>query len=291
MIRLLAIDVDGTLLNSKKELTAGTRRALELATNAGIHPVIATGRMKTELQPLREQLPMVRYVITCTGAEVLDLQTGETISRDPISAEEMRRLYEKLAGLDILHQVFSEHDGRIHNSAAAVDRLAHYTTPALEKSFRGTHVLERDLDAFVAAYTGSVNKMHMYFGSVADREEAQRRLSGLPYEILSSEEKDLEIMAPGVDKAHGLRQLAQKLGIRQEETAAIGDGDNDAAMLRWAGLGIAMGNASAAARGAADLETADCDHEGLAKAVTEILQRDPYEKQAENIKGKMQIGF
>ena len=278
MIRLIAMDVDGTLLNSRKQLTETTVQALEQAAAAGLQLVIATGRMNTELAALRGQLPMVRYVISCTGAEVLDLHSGETLSRDPLSAEELRMLYGRLSGLDVMHQVFSEHDGKIHNSEADVARLAHFTTPALEPQIRSTHVLERDLDAFVANYRGSVNKMHMFFANAEEKAEGLRRLTGLPYVILSSEANDLEIMAPGVDKGRGLRQLAQKLGIRQEETAAIGDGDNDAAMLRWAGLGIAMGNASAAARGAADLETADCDHEGLANAVAEILKYNQREK-------------
>jgi len=273
-IKLIAMDVDGTLLNSQKQLSARTKAALEQAAAAGIHPVIATGRMKTELEDLQQQLPMVRYAVCCTGAEVVDLQKGEILFRRAIPAEEMRRLYGKLVDLDAMQQVFSEHDGRIHNRAADLDRLAHFGEAALEYNMRKTHVPERDLDAYVASYTGSVNKIHMYFGRAADREEAFRRLHGIPYVLLSSADNDLEIMAAGVDKGLGLQKLAEHLKLTQAQIMAVGDGDNDIAMLRYAGVGVAMGNASAGARAAADRVADDCDHDGLAQVIEELLWSD-----------------
>jgi len=116
-IKLIGIDIDGTLLNKKKELTPGTIEALQAAADQGIHVVISTGRLLSEFRDLVEQLPMMRYTVTCTGTQVIDLQTGRDIFRAGMPAEELQRIYHKLKGFDMMFQAFSDDDGAIHNDA------------------------------------------------------------------------------------------------------------------------------------------------------------------------------
>lgn len=272
-IKLIGIDIDGTLLNSKKELTPGTLDALRQAADRGVEIVISTGRFLSEFPELVEALPMMRYTVTCTGAQVLDLKTGETLARHALTASELKRLYEKLKHLDAMFQVFSDQDGRIHNRASDLRQSERFCGPALAQVLRRTHVAEEDLDAFVAGYTGLTNKIHMFFSEHQAKAQALALLSDEPYALMESADNDLELMAPGVDKGLGLRELAVHLGLDRSQVMAIGDGGNDAAMLRYAGLGVAMGNASPEALAAADQVTATNDEDGAAKAILAVLEQ------------------
>ena len=92
-IKLIAIDIDGTLINSKNQLTQATVDALETAAKAGIHICISTGRPVSECREYIALLPGMRYMVTCTGTQVVDLQTGKDIFRKALSADELRMLY------------------------------------------------------------------------------------------------------------------------------------------------------------------------------------------------------
>lgn len=273
-ISLIALDVDGTLVNSRNRLTAGTLAALEEATQAGVQLVLSTGRMLSECRELLTRLPMIRYAVTCTGAQTFDLQTGETIGRRSLTADELQMLCAMLEDLDVMFQVFDDHDGLIHNDARQLEQAERYFPAGLAGAIRRYHAAEPDLRAYVAAYEGATNKLHMMFGSVRERDTAAARLHGLPYTIVTSCETDLEIMPPGVDKGLGLRQLSEHLGLTPDQVMAIGDGGNDAGMLRFAGLPVAMGNAPADVKALARWITDDNDHDGAAKAIRRVLENE-----------------
>lgn len=270
-IKLIGIDIDGTLLNSKKELTTATVDALQAASDRGIQVAISTGRMLSECTALLKRLPMVRYIVTCTGAQVIDLRTGETLFRQALTAEELRRFYSILRPFDMMIQVFSDVDGLIHNRWKDLDEGERFCSPALIDNFRRTHMAEDDLDQYIADYTGLTNKIHMFFGSTAERDAAWDLVRDEPYEIMDTMPSDLEIMPLGVDKGRGIHALAEHLGVTADETMAIGDGGNDVGMLQYAGRSVAMANASDSAKAAAKYLTASNDEDGVAKAVWEIL--------------------
>ncbi len=273
-IKLIAIDIDGTLLTSDSVLTPGAVAALQAAADRGVQVVISTGRFLSEFTDLLEKLPMVRYAVTCTGAQVLDLRSGETMARHALQAEELRQLYGRLRDLDAMLQIFSDRDGRIHNRSADLARAERFCGPALARLVRRTHAAEADLDAFVAAYRGPTNKIHIFFPARSPKAAALDRLAGTPYTLLESAENDLEIMAPGVDKGLGLRALAERLGLERSQVMAVGDGGNDAAMLRYAGYSVAMGNAGAEARAAARYVTGTNDCDGMAQAIWAMLREE-----------------
>lgn len=272
-IRLIATDVDGTLLNSKTELTPATMEALRDADAHGIQIVIATGRLLTEFTELAEQLSMMRYTVTCTGAQVLDLKTGKDVYRCALTADQMRHLYAILSPLDALFQVFSDHDHRIHNDAAYVARAEQFCGVELARMMRSHHVTEPNLSEFIANYQGITNKVHLFFADPAEKAKAIALLKDEPFDIMDSMPNDLEIMPRGVDKAVGLSHLAAHLGLDRSQIMAMGDGGNDAAMLRYAGLGVAMKNASDEAKAAADQVLAYTnDEDGVARAIEAVLK-------------------
>lgn len=271
-IRLIGIDIDGTLLNSQSRLTPATVTALQRAADHGIQVAFSTGRFITELTDLARQLPMIRYAVTCTGTEVVDLLTGRTLARRAFSNAEHRRLYHLIRPLDSMIQIFSEVDHRIHNSAWELARCERYCSRGLADIMRNCHVAEADLDDFVARYTGQANKIHVFYADRAEKQKAVELLSKEPVFLSESTALDLEAMPLGVDKGVGLRLLAEHLGLEQYQVAAVGDGGNDVAMLRYAALGVAMGNASPEAKAAADLVTGANDHDGLAQFLDQLLE-------------------
>ena len=275
-IKLIGIDIDGTLLNKKKELTAANIEALQAAADHGIHVVISTGRLLSEFRDLVEQLPMMRYTVTCTGCQVIDLQEGRDIFRQGMPASELQRIYRKLKGFDMMFQAFSDDDGSIHNDAWVLENAHLYSPRALARIMQATHIPEPDFDGYIDRYTGMTNKIHIFFRTVEERDRAWKLVENEPYAIMSSTTNDLELMPHGVDKGLGLRKLADHLGLDVSEIMAIGDGGNDVDMLRQAGLGVAMANASAEAKAAADHVLAySNDQDGVAKAVWAILRKEP----------------
>ncbi len=271
-IKLIGVDIDGTLLNSQKALTPATREAIAQASRQGVEVVISTGRFLSEYQALLAELPTMTYTVSCTGAQVLNLCTGETLFRRGLTAPELRRLYGKIRDLDAMPQIFSDKDGKIHNRARDLAQAERFCGSALVPLLQATHVPEEDLDAFVSAYTGMTNKIHIFFPDEDNLQEARRRLSDEPYTLLSSGNDDLEVMARGVDKGLGMQMLAEHLGLSRQEVMTIGDGDNDIAMLRYAGLGLAMKNASEGAKAAAnEVLPYTNDEDGVAKAILSVL--------------------
>ena len=271
-IKLISIDVDGTLINRQGDLTPATRSALQRAADAGIHVTLNTGRPLSESRALLKALPMMRYVVLCTGAEVRDLQTGETIARHGLTNEENRRLYDLLSPLDGMIQIFNEFDGKLYNRAWDLARADRFCPPNLAKMCRETHVAVADLDAFMDGYTGTASKIHLFFPNHEEKLKAAALLKGLPFFVSESVPNDIEVMPLGVDKGTGLSALAEYLNLTPAEVMAVGDGENDLAMLRYAGLSVAMGNACDTVKKTARVVTESNDEDGLAKAVERVLR-------------------
>lgn len=271
-IQLIALDIDGTLLNSKNELTGPTLDALQRAADRGIHIALGTGRMLSECRELLPRLPMIRYAVTCSGTQVVDVKTGETLFRRSLTAQELRQLCAQVADLDVMLQIFDDRDGLIHNDAAVLAHAERFCSPELARAMQQCHGAEPDFAAYLRDFEGPTNKLHMFFANPADKAEAIRRLSGTPYYMSESHKLDLELMPPGVDKGVGLTELARRLGLTANQVMAIGDGGNDVAMLRCAGLAVAMGNGSAEAKAAAHRIAPDNDHDGAAAAIFQMLE-------------------
>ena len=271
-IKLISIDVDGTLINRQGDLTPATRSALQRAADAGIHVTLNTGRPLSESQALLKALPMMRYVVLCTGAEVRDLQTGRVIASHGLTNEENRRLYDLLSPLDGMIQIFNEFDGKLYNRAWDLARADRFCPPNLAKMCRETHVAVADLDAFMDGYTGTASKIHLFFPNHEEKLKAAALLKGLPFFVSESVPNDIEVMPLGVDKGTGLSALAAYLNLTPAEVMAVGDGENDLAMLRYAGLSVAMGNACDTVKKTARVVTETNDEDGLAKAVERVLR-------------------
>lgn len=265
--KLLVLDVDGTLVNSQKELSAQTLITLLKIQHAGMRLVLASGRSPHGLRHLVEKLEMKKwggYLLPYNGAQIIDTATDEVLYERKIDPQMFPYLEKKARkngfGIFTYHgnQLITTHpeNKHIQDEAAlnnmeivAVDNLSDAVDFSPYKC-----VLVSDDEAAL----------------VAQKDQWRKRLAGV-LDVFRSESFFLEVVPEFVDKGNTLGILIDKLGIGTEEVMAIGDGRRDFSMLQLAGMGIAMGNARDSIKACADYITDSNDHNGVATAIQKFI--------------------
>lgn len=267
---LIAFDMDGTLLNSRKEITPLTLAALYRAADAGKKIALSTGRCRPELDSYLSLIPKIRYLICTSGALVYDVYTQEEILKRSLEPSLVKALL-KLAIKEgaMMHLLDRE-------SIVQTDQFQH-----MERYGMGVYkpMYERVVTAWdnlYETYCASpfpVEKVNFYHTDLESRERTRRRIeeAGFPVILADAERGSLEISAAGVDKGSGLRKLCERLNIPVSRTIAAGDADNDISILKAAGLSVAMGNALPHIKELADVTVSDCDHDGCAEIIDSWL--------------------
>lgn len=277
-IRLVAVDLDGTLLRNDKTLSPETVRAVARAAARGVETVFATGRTGIEFAHLLRRLPSVRYAVACTGASVLDCQTGREQVLAPLCAPTLAEAWRRLRPFDMLFEVFQA--GRIIVDLSKMPLLDDYMAASRSPGPPGTRTGRPDFDRWLQTQSAPAAKVHMFFRDTPTRDAAWDALRGLDAFVCCSNDADLEIMAPGVHKGTGLSWLARRLGLSPLEIVAVGDSGNDLGMLEYAGVAAVMGNGAAALRARADLVLPDNQHDGVAWLLRRLADGRPLGKAA-----------
>ena len=271
-IRCIALDMDRTTLNGEGRLSPGNRAALERAAAKGIRLVIASGRTFTSLPADVLAVPGIEYAITSNGAAVYHIPTGDCLHRFLLTPESVERVLTLTAGEDVALEGFIA--GQAYADRAYVEDPAHYGADALAVAYvRRTRRPEADIAGFLRAHSHELEGMDVVVRDGATK----RRL----WELLERETPDLyitssiarllELSHRDAGKHSGLRFLLEWLGLSREEAAAFGDGDNDKELLAFAGVGIAVENATAACLAAADAVTRSNAEDGVAWGLEHIL--------------------
>ena len=262
-IRLAALDVDGTLLAPDNSITPATKEAIREAKAAGIEIVVCTGRAFVEVRDILRQLPEVRYLSCGTGAYALDVWTMETLYECSMPEELGRQAYRAVAQADCMVHFYTGLS--VRHSRWCMDHFTDYMEEKMRTLMEQSHIIVDDLDAFVERYHGPVEKLYVTFPNRAEYEKAYEAVRKLPVFLTDGGwAVDLEVMSRDTDKGVALRALAEKLGIAREQVLAMGDSGNDCAMLRYAGVGAAMGNAGEQAKKAADAIAPSNREDGVA---------------------------
>ena len=267
-VKLLALDLDGTLLNSKKELTARTRAALYAASEAGVEIVPTTGRFFTGMPEAVQTLPFLHYAITINGAQVYDIRADRAVSRAEIPLEKALQILEYLDGFPVIYDCYQDNWGWITRSmqenAAAFVPIEH----AL-RMVRSLRTPVDELKAYLRGQGRGVQKLQLFTPDDALRlhllSALSQRFSGLS--VSTSMPCNVEINDAHANKGEAIASLAAYLGLPMHATMAIGDGLNDRSMIARAGLGVAMANAAPEILAIADEITASCDEDGAALAI------------------------
>lgn len=266
-IKLIAFDLDGTLLNDQKELTEENRRALLAAAEKGILLVPTTGRMPGIVPACLQELP-IRYGIYSNGAEVRDLQTGQTISKTLIPWQQAVEVFREAEQYPIIYDCYLENRG--YMSQAFRPLIPEY---ALNDHYLQMMVNTRapvpELKAFLTEQKRDVQKLLFYFRK--DQYDLRHELLmnwKIPgIEVSSSLPNNLELNHEKGIKGYALKALAEHLGIPRSQTMALGDGHNDMSMIEMAGLGVAMEECWPGVRERADYITGSCNDSGVAQAI------------------------
>jgi len=262
MYRLLAIDLDGTLLTPRPErcITPRARRAIQLVTEAGMRVVIATGQSLVVLQHLCRELPITGPQIIENGAVIADMQTGEIYHESLLPETAILPVLSTLqaAGFSRAYHTLN----RVYADTGA-PRVRQWYDPPVPPVIEIEDVSTLYPEPCIKLVGIGAEEMLR-----AQRQALIRRFAGQLYVTQSSFDL-LEFLHPAVSKAHGLQTLARDLGIGPAEIVAIGDNHNDIGMLQLAGLGVAMGNAHAEVQREADYITGSNAEDGVALAIEE----------------------
>lgn len=270
-IRLIALDLDGTLLDSQKQLSLRNKEALLKCAGMGIEIVPATGRAVDGIMPEIRTLPGVHYAITTNGAAVAKLPGPQCLNRCTLSNKKTLEI------LNITKKYHSMYDpyinGRGISQPEFLDHLDDFgLSEVMQKMVHATRDVVPNVIRHVETCGSDVEKVNIYLSDLEEREQLRKELSFVEGIIVSSSlYNNLEINAEGATKGNALIWLAGHLGIGREATMAFGDGENDISMLSAAGIGVAMGNGLEAAKNAAAEVTLTNDEDGVAAAIERLI--------------------
>lgn len=269
-IRLIAFDLDWTILNSKKEISPRTRLALESAARAGKMIVPATGRRIAGIPDYLLNHPGVRYVITDNGTQVVAMPQRKMIYSRVFQSDTTRSLLAVCREFKALTFISTDGVGIIDQRMLGVDDEGLQSLIEYFRAFGNQNA--GDLEKVINTPGTEVNKYVLVFSDQDEETRAVKRLEKRTDICLSSSDKgNLEIMPPDTSKGIALQFLAEHLGFDMQSVMAIGDNFNDIDMISAAGYGVAMENAIDELKEVADDVTLSCDDDGVAVAIERIL--------------------
>lgn len=267
--KLIAYDLDGTLLTSKKELTPRTKDVLEEAARQGIVILPATGRPVTGIPAKVLAIKETNYAVTANGARVMDLRSKEAIIETLLPRDAGRKILKIFYEYDTLKEIYF--NGKGYANESDLSNIKHFlANPHMAEYIVNTRIPVKDLWEIFENEIGDMDKIHGIMADLEDIEKIKERLQQIPdIEITGALGCNLEVNAKGATKGNALLKLGESLGISREEIMAFGDASNDHSMLKLAGTGVAMANADKETKVVADYVTASCDEDGVARFIEE----------------------
>lgn len=270
MYKLIAIDMDGTLLRVDKTISTITQKAIQKARAKGVKVVLASGRPIEGLVRYLDELDISShddYVMSFNGSIVQNVKTKEVISKKILKGSDLAYLYELSKSLGANIHAFS-------NEGCITPKMNKYSD--LEGEINGIPVLK--IDYATISSEEDIIKVMM----VDEPEILAEVIAKMPaevyekYTVVQSAPYFLEFLNKESSKGTAVRELALSLGIAREEVMCIGDAGNDLDMIQFAGLGVAMGNAFDEVKEAADYITKNNEEDGVAHVIEKfILSRLP----------------
>lgn len=261
-IKLIASDMDDTLLNSRNEISSGNAAAIHRALEAGLQVLIATGRMYVSAKPYVDKLGLDIPLISYNGALVKGNRSGEVFYEHPLRWETSREVLAYCRKKGYYIQAYID-------DALWVKELTPFSAAYTKISgIPATPVGDRLYDLPRAPYKLLVMTREGEFKDAW--EDIQTTFSGSVV-VTSSKDNFLELMEPGVNKWQAVTAVAERYGIGADEIMCIGDSNNDLSMIQNAALGVAVANAKPAVKAAAKWGTGDHDADGVAEAIDKLL--------------------
>ncbi|SFT32931.1 hypothetical protein SAMN02910356_00009 [Selenomonas sp. GACV-9] len=267
--KMLALDFDGTTLDSAKRFPAEISAAVHELKARGIEVIVSSGRGKAELKDYEQELVDFDYGVMISGGLVYDFCRHQAIFRQPIPQAAILAAFAAAEQEQAMTQLLTVDESVTRGSHIA--RMEDFHMEIYREMYERVCRQEEDLAGFIAAQAGEICKMNIYHRDENSRLRNYERLEKLGLSITFAEQTSLELSAKGISKAHGLKVICDHLGISTDEVVAIGDAPNDEEVLKLAGLGVAMGNASEEIKAISDVVVADNDHLGVLEAINKFF--------------------
>ena len=263
--KLLALDMDGTLLNSQKKISPKTEAAISELSKRGVNVVLSTGRGVAELQDYKDELKFMHYGVTSSGGAVYDFFSKKPVKFHSISED---------IALEIIDAGISEsaliHILGLTNSLMKDDdikKAADFQMSIYAPMYDRICTRCDDFKKYVKENPDEIIKINLYHRSPESRQRNFERLKHLNLTFALAETTALESSPKGISKASGLIELCKFLQIDIADTVAVGDAPNDIEILKTAGIAAVMGNADDEIKKIADFVTDDNDHNGIVKVI------------------------
>lgn len=269
-IKLIAIDMDGTLLNSKNELTSNTKQVLKQAKEKGVEIVLATGRVLKSALYYSDHLDLESYVVACNGGIILDKKFN-VLSNQSIEKEKISEIMKIGKELSVYFHFYNEDTFFTNKYVKEVDE--YYSSKdgkftgqdvAVQLYKEDTEILSRDdLNIYKFLFIDNDNE------KLKILRQKLSRIEGVS--ISSSWDNNIEVMNEGVSKGTAISLLCSELGIDKNNVMAIGDNENDLSMIKFAGIGVAMGNGNPMLKDYADFVAPSNEEDGVAYAIQKFV--------------------
>lgn len=270
-IKMVALDLDGTTLNRKKEISPRTAAAFDLAMAQGVHIVVSTGRT---FHSLPEQIFGIRgleYVITSNGAHITRLADRTKIYENNLAPEAVLAVIDRIRDRGMSIETFVS--GKAYIDQEEFNDVAAHGSDYRDAEYILTtrNPVPRICD-FMAAHRSQIENISLNFRNLSEKDRWLAELSKLPgITVTSSFAHNLEIGGANTSKATALRHLMALLDVERSELMACGDSLNDQRMLQLAALGVAVANAAPEIKETADYVTDSNDDDGVAKAIERFV--------------------
>ncbi|MDO5410401.1 MAG: Cof-type HAD-IIB family hydrolase [Lachnospiraceae bacterium] len=264
---MLVLDLDGTLTNSEKKITAPTREAIIEIQKAGKKVVLASGRPTPGVLPLAKELHLEdygNYILSFNGAKIINCSTGDSIYNKTLPASVIPTVFEIAKDYDV--------DLLTYSSEAIISAIAPNRYTELESRINSLPIMR--VDNFAEYVNFPVNKL-LIAGEPEVTEKLEIKLKEHFHTLLNiyrSESFFLEVMPQNIDKAHSLQKLLSSLSMSADKMICCGDGFNDLTMIEYAGLGVAMENAVPIIKESADYITKSNDEDGVLYVINKFMR-------------------
>ncbi|KKE80426.1 sugar-phosphatase [Bacilli bacterium] len=266
MYKLIAIDMDGTLLNDRHEVPEDVKYTLSEAKKQGIKIVLCSGRPIGGIRSYIKALNLNQegdFAIAYNGALVQDTHTNEVVAELSLGHADLVKLYELSMELKTPMHFFDTKGVYTPNADISDYTVLEAYLSEIPLGYRQVSDIPTNISIPKIMFVNHPDKLNRTI------EELPKSLNK-QYTIVQSAPYFLEFVHPSASKGNAVKMLAEQLGIKQEETMTIGDNGNDLSMIRYAGCGVAMGNAIPEVKAAADFQTRSNNESGVAYAIKKL---------------------
>ena len=289
MYKLIAIDIDGTLINSYGEITNENKNAVKKANEAGINVILASGRNYATIQNFSNDLNLNKYAICGNGSSIYDIKNNKVIYEKTLSKEKVLDIIKICEENSIYYNIYTE--SSILTQKLNYNTLVYYNENLKKQDGKKTYiniienlydyVKESEIDKYLKVticddsqviFKNILKTLKNIRGiDVLDVEHMSRKIIKTGSTEIKVEYFYTEVTAENTDKWNAIKFLAKELGIENKEVLTIGDNINDKTMIENAGLGIAMGNSTPSIKEVADCVVNDNDSSGVAQAINKFV--------------------